>query len=573
MQYFPPPTSAGPTPMTGMPPVPDLLPSTAPPESMTIFQCVATLPALPPPPPPALEPLAKERRPFLPSLFRSSSSNSSVRSASTPPVRSNPDEQRGERRSASGSRKKDGKETTRCVVFLFALRFSSPSVAAVAEERRQRRQRSVSRRGGSRSRASSRFPPSAGSTSVGQDLIVDGLTSRLNEAVAEGSRRSAHSRQTSYSGLSTLNPESARTGESGMLTPTTVSRHPSIRRERSASGSGSGSASSNSTPPMSPAMESLKQLAMEPANSNKRGSTVRPSSRIRSISTAGARAVSLSRSSASSSYGHQHIPLHHPQGHLAEPVVLVHVSDPLALPALRSAFTIVPQTPSTAASSPLVSPTHVPNPPASYTASDSPSVIAIPLNVPLRRHAPLQASLNEEDEEPRRGRSEARSADSYSSSHSGSGGKLAKVMGKRSFKPSTPMPSIRSDSTDDRTPTATPAPTDRQRQTPTLGSPAAARFEVVGERLGSVSSEDSNDGPLSPPPIIVEGTGDATRIVDARKNSSASSIGEIFEGLGLRGISPANGERRGKSPAVKGWGWGETRNPLERSRSVGLWDR
>lgn len=575
LTYFPEMGPAAPAPMS---PVPDLIPSLAPPGSMTILQCIATLPALPSPPPPPptpLEPLPKERRPFLPSLFRSSSSTSSVRSASTPPIKRSPPSEAAEqqRRSASGSRTKDGKEAQRYVVFFVALRFSSPSAAAVAEERRQRRQRSASRRGSSRSRASSRAPPPAGSATAGQDLIFEEVSTRLNDS--HGERRQPHSRQTSFSGLSSLHPQEAAA---------TVSRHTSIRRDRSASGSTStGSASTNSTPPVSPALESFKSLASEgPQVGSKRSMTVRPSSRIRSLSTAGggARAPSLSRSSASSSYGHSHLPWFHHPAHLTESVVLVHVSDPLALPALQAAFTIAPPTPSTDAGTPLVSPA-----PLASSLQESPTAIAIPpqpLPVAGRLSTQRQkSSLNEDDEddEPRRGRSEARSADSFSSSTSGgSGGRLAKAINAHRLRLSTPMPA-RTASRDDRTPTATPAPTDRQRQPQapsSVGTPPTPSADVHGPRLGSVSSEGSNeDGPLATPGAD-DAALDPTRIVDARKNSSASSIGELFEGLGLRGMTAdaaAAAGRRAKSPAVRSWGWGDARHVSERSRSVGLFDR
>jgi len=311
---------------------------------------------------------------------------------------------------------------------------------------------------------------------------------------------------------------------------------------------------------------------------------------MRVVTAAGSRASSLSRSSTSSGYGHPHLPTHHHPAHLAESVVLIHCSDPAALPALRAALTIEPPSGSTDAGTPFVASAPLPSLPS--VRKESPPAIPIPLKLPEARRPSIKrqkSSLNEDDEddEPRRGRSEARSADSYSSSTSGSGGKLAKAMSARKFKSSTPMPSLRASAAeqDDRTPTATPAPTDRQRQ-PSSASIIAADGErdypptpyAHVQRLDSVSSEeDTPDVPVTTPGID-EGRLDATRIVDARKNSSASSIGELFEGLGLRGMtsssSTTDATTRTKSPFARPWeAAGGVRFLQERSRSVGLFDR
>lgn len=573
--------------------MPDLVPSPGMPPSATIFQCVATLPPMAPEPLPTapvpVGPPVKERRPFLPSLFRSTSANSIFRSTSMPAAKrvptvekeqSQPQPQRV-RLPISDDRKQDGEPSPRYVVFFLAMRFSGASAAAVAEERRQRRQRSVSRRGGSRSRGSSRLPPPAGSASAAQDLNFEELSSRLAAGSGDGSRRPMHNRHSSHAGLSALNTDS------GLMTPTTanISRHPSIRRERSASGSASGSVSTDSSPPMSPALGSGKPLAADAMHSaiGKRSLHVRPASRMRSITAPTSRASSLSRSSTSSGYGHPHLPSHHHPAHLTESVVLIHCSDAAALPALRAAFSVPSQSASTDAGTPSPLPASL-----ALSLPDSPTaVIPIPLKLPPARQPSAKrqnsSSLDEgdEDDEPRRGRSEARSADSYSSSTSGSGGKLVKAMSARKLQSSTPMPTLRASAADqdDRTPTATPAPTNRQRQ-PSSASIVDPERDypptpyAYGRRLDSVSSEeDSNDITT---PGVDEGQLDATRIVDVRKNSSASSVGELFEGLGLRGMTSTSAAEitRIKTPASRPWeATGGVRFLQERSRSVGLFDR
>lgn len=162
----------------------------------------------------------------------------------------------------------------------------------------------------------------------------------------------------------------------------------------------------------------------------------RTTSRVRASSSSGLRSSSTTTERAPSSrqVSHQHAqahsnlshPITHPYpspGQPVEPFILVHLSDPLALAAVRSAFSIAPSPPPPfqfASAPPSTS--NLTSSPTTITSSARRAAVDIP--------SPTEGLSEEEEDERPRGRSSGRISDNSYSSHGTHSGSSTHVGGK-----------------------------------------------------------------------------------------------------------------------------------------------
>jgi len=221
-------------------------------------------------------------------------------------------------------------------------------------------------------------------------------------------------------------------------------------------------------------------------------------SRVRTSSSSGLRSSSTTteRAPPSRHVSHQHAqahsnlshPITHPYpspGQGSEPFILVHLSDPLALAAIRSAFSIAPSPPPPFQStSAPASTSHLPSSPTTITSSSRRAAVDIP--------SPTEG-LSEEEEDRPRGRSSGRLSDnSYSSHGTQSGSSSTHVGGKgmRAHASRMKQPTLR----------ATEENRDRDATPRGTGTTSAEGGGIKSRSPPSPPSDAEDDVPISPPP-------------------------------------------------------------------------
>ncbi|CDZ96464.1 Serine/threonine protein kinase [Phaffia rhodozyma] len=410
-------TSSSPSSLNPVSSIENLAGSTEP--DLDILQCVAVLPAeAGSEPQQRPEPEITKfgvKRPFLPSLFRSNSSRQPstalARSSSTPVTSREP----------IRDPKKDASKTTNSpqyLVFLMAFSFSDPELTDISSSSgvaRKRRKQSRSRTtgGGSKTRSESR-----GTTGE--------WPSRQNSVTPDGSRTRTRTRTRTRSGSEDKNLSTSASAELEFGLPR--QDHPSWWRRHSAithtsPGSGSMPSTPDPTPPLSPAVEGTSTSFFPVVNAKGQSSQrklanahSRASSRVRSTrqSTLSSRESSVSRSRqrappdfipsavhtqaqirahSRSPFKLQIPPVRPPSPPLRSSTgsyVTIYVSDPRAIPLIKSAIKFEIAPPGSPDRAPLGSADHSTQ--ATLSTSSSSSTSSSLDNFARKRYQPRSRS-------------------------------------------------------------------------------------------------------------------------------------------------------------------------------------